>query len=457
MLPVLQEKRMTFGEHLEELRARIIKTLYFVAAAFAVALLFQSTLMRIVVRPHQRAFEQLAIRWGFDAFGDSHEVLRQTYGQLEARPSTDAQWWAILGPQVRLRRTADRFGRVWSPLAETIEIRAKNPEVSPDERTFLLGMARELKGAGTALGIELTRAFEGSVGALDELRLEARLGDTAADVHGIVADLEKDKALRASQKDLAATLEEDLRRLSGLFGRRTDELPAEARDMAIAPEVREELDALDQALARIRAASDKLREADKITLTTLTYMEGFMSYLKVALIFALIASVPVALYQMWLFIGAGLYANEQKYVRIFLPFSLILFAVGMSFGYGVMIPFGLQYLGGYGSREIIQTSVKLSEYITLLLTLTLVLGIVFELPLVMVFLSKIGVPPEFFRKYRRHSIILAFIVGAILTPPDPISQLLMAGPLVVLYEVGVIAAKIAGRRKAPPPGRPAEA
>jgi len=457
VLPVLQEKRMTFGEHLEELRARIINALYFVAGAFIIALFFQDTLMQIVVGPHQKAFTQLAIRWGFDAIGDSQKTLRDAYAKLEKRPPTDPQWWAILGPQVRLERTANRFASVWWPLAEVMERRANEPGIAPEDRAFLLGLGRELRGAGTAMGVELTRAFEGSVGALDELRLEARLADSAAEVHGIVVDLEKKGTLRGSQKDLATALGGDLRELSGLFGRRTDELPAEATATPIAQDVREDLDAIDRALAKVRGAAAKLREADRITLKTLTFMESFMSYLKVALIFALIASVPFGLYQMWLFIGAGLYPHEQKYVRVFLPFSLLLFAIGMAFGYAVMIPFGLQYLGGYGSQEIIELTPKLSEYITLLLTLTLVLGVVFELPLLMVFLTKIGVPPEFFRKYRRHSIVAAFIVGAILTPPDPISQLLMAVPLVVLYEVGIIAAKIARRKKAAPPGRPAEA
>jgi sec-independent protein translocase protein TatC len=138
-------------------------------------------------------------------------------------------------------------------------------------------------------------------------------------------------------------------------------------------------------------------------------------------------------------VEAGLYKRERTYVKIFAPISFIAFIIGILFGYFFLIPFGLQFLIkilGAGIQPII----TMSQYVTLVTLLTFALGIVFQLPLVMLFISKIGIfKAEDFVKWRMHAILIMFIIAAIITPPDPFTQVMTALPMMALYEMGIIA------------------
>ena len=179
------------------------------------------------------------------------------------------------------------------------------------------------------------------------------------------------------------------------------------------------------------------------TLVATRYPEAFLTGIKAAFIFALLVGAPWTLYQLWMFVSAGLYRHEKKYVGLFLPVSMILFVIGALFGYFVLIPFGLYFLGGYGNPGAVSIMFTLSEYFSLFITLTFALGVVFQLPLIMVALSLIGiVTSETFSSKRKYFILAAFVFGALLTPPDPITQLLMAGPILALFEVGIWGTRI---------------
>jgi Tat protein translocase TatC len=170
----------------------------------------------------------------------------------------------------------------------------------------------------------------------------------------------------------------------------------------------------------------------------ISYLEQFYTHLKVAIIFGLLLTFPFVLYEAWKFVGAGLYKSEQRYVLTFLPFSMVLFALGAFFGYAILIPVALTFLATWGGADI-DLAFTLGNYIGLFFTLTLVLGLVFQTPLVMVFLNRTGiVSVQGFRKSRRMAILIGFIASAFLTPPDPFSLLLMACPLVLLYEIGIL-------------------
>lgn len=184
-------------------------------------------------------------------------------------------------------------------------------------------------------------------------------------------------------------------------------------------------------------------------LLTLTYQESFMAYMKLAFIGSLFVSSPAVAYQLWAFVAAGLYKTEQKWVYVFAPFTLLLFLGGCVFGYFVLIRYGLGFMATYGDPSLMQTGLTLSMYLNLVMTLTIVTGVIFELPIVMLFLSKVGlVEPRFWHKFRRYMIVVIFIVAALLTPPDVVTQLLMAGPLLVLYEIGVGLAYLTTRKGA---------
>lgn len=177
--------------------------------------------------------------------------------------------------------------------------------------------------------------------------------------------------------------------------------------------------------------------------------EGFMFQLKISLYAAITFGAPVLLWQMWAFISAGLYKKEQRAVLRYFPLSLVAFAVGVLFGYFVIVPYGMYYLGQSVSIAVGLQNVTFEYFLTFLSGLCLAFGVVFQLPLVLTFLGSTGmVEPAAMAKYRGHFVVAAFVIAAILTPPDPFTQFLMAVPLVVLYEIGIWSARLAIRRRA---------
>ncbi len=175
------------------------------------------------------------------------------------------------------------------------------------------------------------------------------------------------------------------------------------------------------------------------SLQVLSYQEGFYAYIKLCLITSVFMAYPLILYQIWRFVEAGLFKKERRYVKVFAPVSYLAFVTGVLFGYYFLIPYGLQFLikilgGG------IQPMITMSQYISLVTMLTLALGIVFQLPLVMLFISKIGVlKAEDFIKWRMYAVLIIFILAAVITPPDPFTQVMTALPMIILYEIGILA------------------
>lgn len=187
-------------------------------------------------------------------------------------------------------------------------------------------------------------------------------------------------------------------------------------------------------------------EGDRLIFTSLPEM--FFTYLKTALIAGIFLVAPYIFYQLWMFITPGLYNKEKKYVIPFVGFSSILFVGGALFGYFVVFPFGFKFFLSFAT-EYIQALPSVKQYFSFAVKLLFAFGIVFELPVVIFFLTKIGlVTPTFLRQKRKYAILLTFVFAAVLTPPDVVTQCMMAGPLIILYEVGIIIAGIAVRKKA---------
>ncbi|WP_444979610.1 twin-arginine translocase subunit TatC [Desulfovibrio psychrotolerans] len=175
--------------------------------------------------------------------------------------------------------------------------------------------------------------------------------------------------------------------------------------------------------------------------------EAFLTYLKVAALAGIFLASPYIFYQIWAFIAPGLYDEERKYIIPVALFSAIFFIGGASFGYFIVFPAAFEFFMSF-NNEHIQAMLKLDEYLSFSIKLLLAFGLVFEMPLFALILSRIGIlTADMMRKARRYSILGAFIVAAILTPPDIFSQLLMAGPLLILYEVSIIVAKVFGKKR----------
>lgn len=183
-------------------------------------------------------------------------------------------------------------------------------------------------------------------------------------------------------------------------------------------------------------------------LVFLSPVEAFFAYLKVAFFVGLFISSPIVLFQIWRFISVGLKENERKSVIFYLPFSIVLFLFGAVFAFCIAIPWALRFLINFAGPEVLPM-LSISKYISFVVVLLLMFGLVFELPIAIILLAKLGiVTTAALRRNRKYAILSIFIIAAILTPtPDAFTQLLMAIPLIFLYELSIWLSKLVRRSK----------
>jgi sec-independent protein translocase protein TatC len=183
------------------------------------------------------------------------------------------------------------------------------------------------------------------------------------------------------------------------------------------------------------------------TLVFLALTEAFWVQMKVALIVGLFIAAPGILWQVWAFIAPGLHAHEKKYAAPFVIIGSLLFLVGGAFALKVVTPFAIQFLLSY-ERPGLQAMISIGNYVDFLLKFTLAFGLIFELPLAITLVARMGlVTAKQLAKNRKYAVLGAFIAAAVLTPtPDMFNQALMAGPLIILYEVGIVCARIFGKK-----------
>jgi len=170
-------------------------------------------------------------------------------------------------------------------------------------------------------------------------------------------------------------------------------------------------------------------------------------YVQVAIIVGIVASLPNIFYQLWKFIAPALNKKERKYILWIVFFSTFCFLAGIAFAYFVMLPLAMKFATKFGTIEI-ANEFAIDEYMSIIISVMLAAGVVFELPMVSFFLSKLGIlTPSFMRKYRRHAIVIILVLAAILTPgADPVSQVILAVPLVLLYEISIFISKISSKK-----------
>lgn len=175
--------------------------------------------------------------------------------------------------------------------------------------------------------------------------------------------------------------------------------------------------------------------------------DAFGVYVTLSIVAATIISSPYILFHLWAFIGKALHEREQRFIMFFGPLSLVFFLSGVAFAYWVAVPMSYQFLMTFSSEYLIPM-VTVDKYFDFMGQLMLAFGLTFELPLIMAFFASIGLAtPEFLRQKRRHAILIIVIVAAILTPPDVASQVILALPLIVLYELGIIFVRFAYKGK----------
>ena len=179
-------------------------------------------------------------------------------------------------------------------------------------------------------------------------------------------------------------------------------------------------------------------------------LEDIMSYMWASFVFALVIAAPVVVWQAWAFIAAGLYQRERRLFYRYFPFTMGLLIAGVLFGYFVALPFSLAFLIGMMDPTQVTAMLSIGQFLTLLFAMTGAMGLVFQLPLVMVALQKVGlVSHRAFVKNWRMTVLILFVIAAIFTPPDPVSMLLMAAPMLLLYGLGLLLTWIGRKNDAP--------
>ena len=176
--------------------------------------------------------------------------------------------------------------------------------------------------------------------------------------------------------------------------------------------------------------------------------EFLSTAMKASLLVGFFAALPFVLFQMVLFVAPGLSPSERRYLYMLIPAVIFAFILGAAFGYRILFPPAVHFLLSFGS-DIATPYIRIGNYVSLMMSLLLWMGVVFETPIVLFFLSRIGiVTPRQLGRQRRYAIVVAFILGALITPTfDPINQTLVALPIIVLYEIGIWLAKIGARQR----------
>ncbi len=189
-----------------------------------------------------------------------------------------------------------------------------------------------------------------------------------------------------------------------------------------------------------------MQEGDKLIFTGLP--EAFFTYLKVSLLTGIMLATPVLLYQFWMFVAPGLYQHEKRVMIPIVLLSTFFFVGGALFGYFVVFPYGFEFFLGFAT-EFIRPLPSMREYFGFAAKLLLAFGLAFELPLVLTFLARMGVVSvPFLKKNRKYAILLFFAGSAMITPPDVVTQVMMALPLMLLYEISILGARIFARPQA---------
>jgi sec-independent protein translocase protein TatC len=174
----------------------------------------------------------------------------------------------------------------------------------------------------------------------------------------------------------------------------------------------------------------------------------FTMHINISIVAGIILAFPYVFYEFYSFIAPALYQKERKYASIAIIVSSFLFMLGILFGYYLIVPLTVDFLGTYTVSAEVKNYINMSSYISTITGVALASGIVFELPVVVYFLTKIGVlSPSFMKKYRRHAYIVILIIAAIITPPDVFSQVMVTIPLVILYEASIFISKVIYRQR----------
>ncbi|QDU92718.1 twin-arginine translocase subunit TatC [Lignipirellula cremea] len=463
---LFEGSKMTFGQHIEELRKVLMKSLVGVVLAMLIALYFAGDVVQFIQVPLTKALTQY--------------YMKKAIAKMSLRPGGLTPEEQVTIEKDQLAPEAVRVDPF--SVASAISFAAptdgdfafKRYQLSDGELADLdevLPLARKINDGKDDTRDTYAKAVWDAMQPRDQLIIEAlakqqepaddssrdqllqvlnRVIDKARfrEAPAFVKLIEKDSALEKLQEDLPEEPkkpEEDP----------ADELAAESDGKPIAPgESRDDQSRRLNRLLLTRAFPNELKEPRvslvdlviwrkiEVELQALSAHEAFLIWLKAGFVLGLLIASPWIFIQVWEFVAAGLYPHEKRYVYIYLPFSMGLFLAGAALAFFFVFEPVLEFLFSFNKLMKIDPDPRIGEWISFVLTLPLGFGVAFQLPLVMLFLNRIGIVSlDVYVEKWRLAILVIFVISMFLTPADPISMLLMAVPLTLLYFVGLALCK----------------
>ncbi len=412
-------KVMSFGDHLDELRVRILRSLLIAVIGFAVAFVFKDRILEVVTAPHRQAMHAILVEAGV-----KKSIIQLGKVRQDLVDVTDAQAGALIA--VAERQAANR--------EELDRLRGLLPGTQPPYREMLGYLLSE------ADRFEMVSGEQSAVRRFERRLQEVQALDTQLREHQTLLTT-------APFDELKLELDELNKRVTSwrATGETSAARPTEVQAAGTWAKVDLSTESVRDVRDRLTTLVDPDGSASK--LHTFGYPESFFAHLKICFLVGILLGLPWITIELWKFVAAGLYPIERKAVTPFLPLSILGLIAGGTFAYTVLVPVGLTYLGGFGSGDVLEPTFRLKDYVSLVVTMILGMGLVFQLPLVMVFGVRAGFcTAEVYRRYRKFAIVGAVLIGSFLTPPDIVTQLLMAVPLAILYESGIWFSQILARK-----------
>jgi sec-independent protein translocase protein TatC len=450
---LFQESTMTFGEHLEELRVRLFRALFGLLVGFLFGLFFASWVVEFIQGPIKSALTDHYAKAAIEDVNQQLEELREKGFPLPGTPDQLAELVTTenLLPEQVFVEPGELLQQLPRTLHRRLDERTRFAQSLSGARPLLRRLTLPDADPQSRLSVVERDSLADAIEQMESVTppgSEAPGGLTAERLTQIARAIRKSRSVSA--EDMATVA----RAIEIQQERTRDELARLRQAIELAEQTRPPLLGTGEKLHRddlARIFTWKPIENDRrIQTQTLNAHEAFAIYIKAALLVGVLASSWWIFIQIWMFVAAGLYRHERRFVHVFLPFSLVLFLAGASVAFFFVFKPVLNFLFFFNEMLNIDPNPRISEWLSFVLILPLGFGIAFQLPLVMLFLERIGVfdVPAYLAKWRI-AILVIFVLAMFLTPADPQSMLLMAVPLTALYFGGVLLCHLMPRRRSP--------
>lgn len=418
---LFEDTKMSFGDHIEELRGRLFKAVIGVIIGFFLGLYFANNVVIALQEPLQKAIGDFKARVSKDKINEADIFVDEKYNDQK-------QPYEIKKVRVRpVELTARSIGEFAAADVYPFSFNAKELEA----KQLFKELCADMEDPQTD---KIKEAIWKSLTAEQQEFVSSQSSKSSFD----------SEDYETMAKLLNEVTEKEEIFVNGDFEKAEKSLPSYALQDTFGETAKRQ-----HLLAIVYAPNLAVPGSETIELTMLipaknetiaTAIQGpFMIWLKTGFIVGLIISAPWVFYQIWAFIAAGLYPHEKRYVHLYLPISIILFVSGAVFAFYVVFQYVLDFLFQFNASMGVSPDPRVNEYIGFVMILPLGFGVAFQLPIVMVFLNRFGIISiEAFLSKWRIAILVISIASMLLTPQDPISMLLMAIPLTLLYFVGIL-------------------